>query len=138
LCDRCEIEELIFHCAELADAGEFVAYSELFRYGVMIGHDGVTRDAKELLQHRLDYNLTFGEVTPKTAHVLTNVRIRFSSDRKEARSQCYVTGYFLHETDKPLVPNYLGQYFDRFQQIDGRWFFKERRVAPIGAFPKEP
>jgi hypothetical protein len=137
VCDKCDIEYLINHCSELADAGEFVAYSELFRDGVMIGHDGVERGAEELLRHRREYNAGFGNVTPRTAHIITNIRIDLGSNKREASSRCYIMGFFLHEADKPLIPNYIGQYFDRFQKIDGQWRFRERRVAAIGELPPD-
>jgi len=64
--------------------------------------------------------------TPRTKHVITNVIIDVEGDR--ARAQSY--GTVFQQTDVfPLQPIASGRYIDRFERIDGTWWFVERVMS---------
>lgn len=126
LTDRDQIEHILVRYAELFDEGRWKECAALFRHGRMSSSfDGQWRGEAEFLQQHERYSIRYDDGTPKTIHLITNIRIEIADDARTAESMCYVT-VFQRTEQLPFQPIYTGQYFDMFHKVDGEWFIKER------------
>jgi 3-phenylpropionate/cinnamic acid dioxygenase small subunit len=69
----------------------------------------------------------FDDGTPRTRHVTSNIIIEVDEDAGTARSRAYYT-VFQAALDFALQPIACGRYRDRFERVDGKWYFAERSV----------
>ncbi|HEV8298998.1 MAG TPA: nuclear transport factor 2 family protein [Acidimicrobiales bacterium] len=124
--DEQAIRNLLYRYMEATDAGDFAARGELFEHATVWFPEpiGARRGAEVRELFRTRQRLYDG--IPRTAHLCTNVIIDIDDTRASAnvRSRYLV----LQETDElPLQPIIVGRYHDRFERVDGRWRFAERR-----------
>jgi 3-phenylpropionate/cinnamic acid dioxygenase small subunit len=123
-----EIANLIARYAELTDAGDFEGLGALFENADFIlnggeaghGSAAVTQLGRDVLQ-------TYGDGTPKTRHVTSNVFIDVNDDEGTAIGRAYFT-VFQALPDFPLQPVAAGRYRDRFERHAGSWRFASREV----------
>jgi hypothetical protein len=123
------IENLIATYAFLVDDGEFAGLGDLLADAgfslnggpAVRGRDAIERLARETLQ-------TYGDGTPRTRHVTTNIIIEVDEQAGTATSRSYFT-VFQSLPGFPLQAIASGRYQDRFQQRDGRWRFIQRLVT---------
>jgi 3-phenylpropionate/cinnamic acid dioxygenase small subunit len=126
--DRRAIEELLTTYAESVDAGRFGDAAALFEHATyrIERADGsqpaACHGAEEVAEFMAGTRL-YGDGTPRTKHVVTNMVV--DVDGVGASSRCYVTVF--QQTDAfPLQPIASGCYVDRFEQVGGDWRFSER------------
>jgi 3-phenylpropionate/cinnamic acid dioxygenase small subunit len=125
---RDEIAALIFRYAELLDAGDFARVGKLFqhaRYGA--GEGPLTLSGEDVAKLNRDLVIVYEDGTPRTKHVITNLVIEVDEEAVTAAARSYFV--VLQQTpDAPLRPIVSGRYHDRFERVDGRWRFAERRI----------
>ncbi|MGO9890464.1 MAG: nuclear transport factor 2 family protein [Solirubrobacteraceae bacterium] len=70
--------------------------------------------------------IVYGDGTPRTKHVTTNLAIEIDECRRSG------IAFVLHRPTSATGPRSTadrqGRYFDRFERRDGHWCFVERRV----------
>ncbi len=71
--------------------------------------------------------IIYEDGTPRTRHLLTNVRIDVADGANAATSQSYLT-VMQQAEDAPMQPIFSGHYVDEFANIDGKWQFSRRNV----------
>jgi hypothetical protein len=128
--DADEIRDLLFAYCWHMDRGEFDALGALFAHASVA--DGTAPDAPEVTGADAiatlyrDRCIVYADGTPRTKHVCTNVIVELDADGQHASTR----SNFLVEQqldDFPLQPIVGGRYHDRFERVDDRWRFVERR-----------
>lgn len=119
--DRIDSREAIRAlCAKYAlaiDARDLDLLMSVFPEDVQVGRDRVGRAAlKEHFDHVLRDRFT------QTAHIIANHLIEFD-DPDHAKGVLYCRAE--HEMDGRFVVVQM-QYWDRYERIEGRWFFRRR------------
>jgi hypothetical protein len=126
--DRDEIENLLARYCETYDAGDFVAYAELFAHGRVTGPTGAFETTDEIVAYH-QQNCLLYDGSPMTRHVTTNVEIHVDAETATATSRSYVT-IFQATPTFPLQAIFVGQYLDEFAKFDGTWWFTTRTAVP--------
>ncbi len=126
-----EIENLIYHYAELMDAGDFPAVAELFRHACIVAPAGDETCGYEavLKMYRHATRIYPASGTPCTRHITSNVQIEFDGADGTARSRSYFTVYQALP-DFPLQAIIAGRYADRFALHEHKWQFSRREMYP--------
>lgn len=123
-----QIENLIYHYAELIDSGNLEGVAELFRNAVIVStaHNTHRRGFDEVLQmYQVSCRLYESTGTPLTKHLTTNVIIELDEQGEKAIARSYYT--VMQATDTlPLQPIISGRYQDCFCKVDGKWQFFSR------------
>ncbi|MCZ4274131.1 nuclear transport factor 2 family protein [Maritalea porphyrae] len=71
--------------------------------------------------------IIYEDGTPRTRHLLTNVRIDVADGANAATSQGYLI--VMQQVDEaPMQPIFSGHYVDEFEIIEGNWQFSRRNV----------
>jgi 3-phenylpropionate/cinnamic acid dioxygenase small subunit len=124
------IQNLLNRYSDAVDRGDFEAVGEMFRHAdVYFPGDGEpsvragTGDFARQLRKWIRVHPETGN--PRTRHLCTNPIIDFDDDA-HARCQTYFV-VFQAADGFPLQPIITGSYVDRFEKVDGRWRFRERR-----------
>lgn len=125
--DRDQIENLMARYCRLYDDGDFESYAELFRHGDIGGPTGDFSTVEEIADYHRRNCLLYDGV-PNTRHVVTNIEIHVDDEARTATGGSYVTIYQA-TPDFPLQAIFVGSYLDRFHEVDGRWWFTERRAV---------
>ena len=130
--DSREIENLIYHYAELIDAGDLDGVAALFARGRILGmEDGPPETVFEgAARVRQMYGMAtrlYDDGTPKTKHLTSNVQIYVDDDADTARATAY---YCVTQAtpDLPLQIIVTGRYRDTFHRVDGSWWFDSRTM----------
>ena len=121
------IKSLIATYAELVDGGDFAAVGLLLADATFTGGAGSVsgRDAIEKMLR--DNVMVYGDGTPRTKHVTTNLAIDVDEQAGTAVSRSYFT-VLQAPPDLALQPIVSGRYYDRFERHEGHWRFVARRV----------
>ena len=124
--DKLEITELLYHYAELIDAGDFDGVGALLGRGNFMGVAGA--EAIAALFAKTTRRFPEHGNRPRTRHLVLNpiVEIDGSADNvARARSTFCV----VQQTDTvALQPIVVGRYADSFARGDQGWHFTERRA----------
>lgn len=123
--DRDAILALMAEYCDSIDRGDLSGCADLFAEGAW-GIEGDLAHGSAAVKAVLD-NVTLYDGRPMTRHLMTNVRILADGDKATAQS-CITVMQGL--ADFPLQAIFIGSYFDTFERHDGRWSFRERRIAP--------
>lgn len=130
--DAREIENLIYHYAELIDAGDLDGVAALFARGRILGvEDGPPETVFEgATRVRQMYGMAtrlYDDGTPKTKHLTSNVQVYVDDEAGTARATAY---YCVTQAtpDLPLQIIVTGHYRDTFHRIDGSWWFDSRTM----------
>jgi len=126
--DYLQIRNLMNRYAHLMDQAKHDEVAQLFAHAdVYMPGDVVFRsDVKGLADTFKKWNRVYEDTgTLRTRHITTNLILE-DDGPNGAKSQCYVV---VHQAtpDFPLQPVIAGTYHDRFEKVDGKWRFKERR-----------
>ena len=127
--DRLAITDLLYHYAELIDAGDFAGVGTLLAR-CAVGASGSATGAAAIsalyAATTRRYPGPTGEVdTPRTRHLVLNPIIEVGRRTASARSTFCV----LQCTDEvPLQPIVVGRYYDAFGRDDAGWFFTARTM----------
>ncbi len=122
------VSNLIGRYAELIDDGDFDGVADLLA-DAAVGNG----DAAALLSGREAIRSLFTTTTrryangtPGTKHVTTNLIVEMDEGGESVRARSYFT-VLQSVPGLPLQPIVAGRYHDKFQNLDGRWRFSERR-----------
>jgi SnoaL-like domain len=130
-----EIANLYAEYAFRIDAGDMDGVARLFTHGrwvlssdgeeyLAVGFDGVRKEFGNIL--------LYGDGTPRTHHVISNLHIVANEADGTATGRAYVTCMQqVEEDDFPLQPICTAIYVDTFIRIDGKWWFDVRRATQI-------
>jgi 3-phenylpropionate/cinnamic acid dioxygenase small subunit len=128
--DYRQIENLIYHYAELIDDGNLEEVAELFRSAEIAStvHSVRRQGFDEVLQmYKSSCRIYETTGTPLTKHLTTNVIIELDEGGKTASARSYYT--VIQATDSlPLQPIICGRYKDRFRRVDTQWRFTSREM----------
>lgn len=121
-----EITALICRYPDLIDAGDFDAVADLFAHATMRSgtHSFAGRD--ELLSLWKNLVVTYEGGTTSTKHLVSNVVVQVDDDGVNASASSAVT-VLQARPDFPLQVIATSRHHDRFEKVDGRWRFTERR-----------
>ncbi len=126
------ITNLIYHYAELIDAGDLDGVADLFAHGRICGvEDGPPETVFEGRERvRQMYEMAtrlYEDGTPKTKHNTSNVQLYIDDEAGTARSRSY---YCVTQAtpDLPLQVIVTGHYHDTFHRVDGQWWFDSRTM----------
>ncbi len=127
---RSAIERIVYGYAERVDAGDFEGLAALFAHATYKGggpdDPGVVgADAVLAIQERMVRR--YGDGTPRTKHVTTNLVIDADEEAGTAAARSYFT-VLQAVDDFPLQVVIAGRYHDRFERVDGEWRLAERVI----------
>lgn len=124
---RQRIEELLYAYAERLDAGDFVGVGALFADGeIRAAGDGPPIRGAEAVQQVYAATVRlYGDGTPRTKHVTSNVMLQLDEAGGTATARSYFTVLQQLE-DFPLQVIVAGRYHDTFARVDSVWRFKVR------------
>jgi len=123
------IEQLLYAYAECIDAGDFAGVGALFAEGeIRAAGDGPQIRGAEAVQQLYAATVRlYGDGTPRTKHVTSNVIVQIDEVVGTATARSYFTVLQQLE-DFPLQVIVAGRYHDTFARIDGVWRFGVRRM----------
>ena len=126
--DRTAITDLIYHYAELIDAGDFDGLGRLLGRASFGGPRTPTVSGAQNIAGLFAMTTKrFPETgTPRTRHLVLNPIVEIDGDTATARSTFCV----VQATDTvPLQPIVVGRYYDTFVRDQDGWHFTERIAA---------
>jgi len=125
---RDAVAALILGYAERLDAGDLAGVAALFRDAIYRSAQGGTYEGSaavlEVLTRKV---ILYGDGTPRTKHVTTNLLIEVDASDATASARSYFTVFQATER-LPLQPIIAGRYHDRFARTDGAWRFVDRLI----------
>jgi 3-phenylpropionate/cinnamic acid dioxygenase small subunit len=121
------IGDLITIYAELVDDGDFAGLGTLLADATFTGGGEPVSGAQAIEKMFQDTLIVYDDGTPRTRHIITNVRIQVGEAADTAVSRSYFTA-LQAVPDLALQPIASGRYHDRFERRNGQWRFAERRV----------
>jgi uncharacterized protein (TIGR02246 family) len=122
------IAALVYSYAERVDAGDLEGVARLFADGTFRSTRGpVRRGTDELLAVLRRLVILYGDGTPRTKHVVTNLIVEADETAGTAAARSYFTVLQATET-LPLQVVVAGRYEDRFVCVDRKWRFADRLV----------
>jgi ketosteroid isomerase-like protein len=128
--DEEAIRALVIAYAERLDAGDFYGVAALFEHGVFrSAGGGDARVGSAAVRAMYQPVILYDDGTPRTMHVLGNLRVTIDRDAATATASCTFT-VMQAPTAGSLAPTLAGRYDDRFECVDGEWRFTERLVQP--------
>lgn len=123
---RTEVEHLIAEMLWRLDHGHADQLWELYTEdGVSHGPMG-TMEGREALRAWGEKRVT--APMPEGRHHIGGIRLAWEDGELTGCVQ-YVT--YRASSENPLVPASVGEFRERYRQVDGQWRFTERRVVPI-------
>jgi 3-phenylpropionate/cinnamic acid dioxygenase small subunit len=121
-----QIRNLMYRYMEATDNGDFEGRAALFEHAVVHFPEPLGSQTGAAVAESFRSRQRLYDGIPRTSHLCLNVIIEFDDTATSAavRSRYLV----LQETDEfPLQPIITGRYHDRFERVDGKWRFAERR-----------
>lgn len=118
-----EIRNLIFNYAERMDAGDFEAIADMFAHTRISvdGSDDVVQGRDAVLAAYEGASRIYGNGTPNTKHVITNVIVQVDEANDAATSRSYFTVLQAVPERLELQPILAGRYSDSFERVEGIW-----------------
>jgi len=127
--DNCrKIENLVYTYAERIDGGDLAGVAELFSNGRIQAGVGIVFEGTDQVRSMYDSaTRIYGDGTPRTRHVTTNVAVEVDDDAGTATARsCYTV---FQQTDNfPLQAIIAGRYHDTFHRVDDEWCFDTREM----------
>lgn len=128
-CAHQEIANLLYRYAELMDRGELDAVAALFAHATYgAGEAAPVRGAAAVGRINRTLVRIYEDGTPKTQHVTTNALIEVDETAGTATARSRFTVFQALEPGGPILPITMGRYHDRFERVEGRWRFADRRI----------
>ena len=121
-----QIRNLLYRYMEATDNGDFDTRAALFEHAVVHFPEPMGSLSGAAVAESFRSRQRLYDGIPRTSHLCLNVIIELDDTATSAavRSRYLV----LQETDDlPLQPIITGRYHDRFERVDGKWRFAERR-----------
>ena len=131
-----EIANLLYTYARLIDGGDYAGIGRLFAHARLTAEhsDMDVRGEEAIAAHYGRTTRLYPDTrTPKTKHVMTNTLIEVDEEAGTATCNAYYTVFQATEA-LPLQPIITGRYEDKFERVDGRWRYTEKKffVDQIG------
>jgi hypothetical protein len=125
-----EIEALVYGYGALIDTGDFEGVVALFK-------DATWRSAETGQALRdpaavaavYDQIVRYEDGTPRTKHVITNLKVDFAPDGQSASGSCYFTVLQGVVPGEPLQVVVAGRYDDRYERGPDGWRFADRLLT---------
>jgi len=122
------IRTLICAYADRLDRGDLDGVADLFADGVFrSARTGEALNGRDAVRRLYEPVVLYGDGTPRTMHVLSNVRVSSGAEADRAQAQCSFT-VLQRAPGAALRPVLAGRYEDSFARVDGTWRFAERIV----------
>jgi len=125
--DRFEIQDLVFHYADLVDQKKIQALRDVFTedafidYSVFGGSVGDLETTLEFLESALT-----NELFPNSQHLNANVQIELSGDTAKGRVMCF-NPMEMSMPDGGTQVYFIGLwYVDEYRRTDGGWRINRR------------
>lgn len=123
------VANLVGRYAECIDAGDYAGAGRLLAHAGVGGEEGALLRGEDAVAGLFTATARrYGDGTPRTKHVTTNLIVEVEDGAREAAARSYFT-VFQATAEFPLQPILCGRYRDRFEYVDGAWRFAERRFA---------
>ncbi len=128
---RVEVAILVYAYAERIDVGDFAGLADLFAESEVSfeGFDDVRRGRDEVQALYEATTRRYGDGTPHTKHVTTNLIVEVSPHGERATARSYFTVLQAVPGALALQPIVAGRYRDEFACTDGTWHFTRRHIA---------
>lgn len=125
--DTRAIEHLLYRYAEHMDDGDFAAIGALFACGRIVAPAlGLVYEGAEAVRALYEASARrYADGTPRTQHLVSNVRIEIDAGGAGARAWSRYTVFQAVER-LPLQAIIAGRYEDRFARDAAGWHFVER------------
>lgn len=125
------ITNLLYHYAELMDAGELEQVATLFSHArVTLGSGQVVEGAAPMLEQWQAFVRIYPCGTPRTRHVITNPIVEVDEAAGMATCRSVYT-VFQQTPELPLQAVASGRYHDSFDRVDGVWRFATRDYSML-------
>jgi 3-phenylpropionate/cinnamic acid dioxygenase small subunit len=126
MADRDEISALVYRYAELLDAGDLDAVTDLFAEATWTSAaTGAVLTTREEVRAVYDRVILYDGV-PRTRHLMDNLVIDVVEGADEASGRCYYTVLQGGDPGTPIEPILAGRYVDRYRRGPGGWHFADR------------
>jgi 3-phenylpropionate/cinnamic acid dioxygenase small subunit len=125
-----EIEALVYRYGELIDTGDLDGVVGLFNDATWRSSEtGQALREPAAVRAVYDQIVLYGDGTPRTKHVITNLKLEFSADGRSATGSCYFTVVQGVEPGEPLQVVVAGRYDDRYERGPDGWRFADRLLT---------
>ena len=122
-----EIEALVYGYGEMIDTGNLDGVVALFK-------DATWRSSEtgQALRDPADVKAVYDQIvlyedgTPRTKHVITNLKLEFAPDGNSATGSCYFSVLQGVVPGEPVQVVVAGRYDDRFERGPDGWRFADR------------
>jgi 3-phenylpropionate/cinnamic acid dioxygenase small subunit len=126
-----QITNLLYHYAELMDAGDLEAVAALFTHArIKTGSDGMVEGAEPMLALWSAHVKIYPDGTPRTKHLITNPIVEVDETAGTATCRSYYT-VIQAAPGTPLQAICAGRYHDGFECVDGAWRFATRDYSML-------
>jgi SnoaL-like domain len=125
-----EIEALVYGYGELIDTGDLDGVVALFAHATW--RSAATSQALRdpaAVKAVYDRIVLYEDGTPRTKHVITNLKLEFAPDRRSATGSCYFTVLQGVVPGEPLEAVVAGRYDDRYERGPAGWRFADRLLT---------
>lgn len=124
------ITTLMYRYAECVDAADFSGIGDLFAHGEITtrGLQGAIVGADAVADLYRGTNRVHENGTLLTRHLTTNIILDIDEAQDFAASRSSFVVFQATPTI-PLQPIVGGRYHDRFQRVDGEWWFARREMG---------
>jgi|TARA_B110000444_G_C18529246_1_gene450371 hypothetical protein len=116
-----EILHLMNEYCFAIDSGDLATFGRLFAHAEWIAEG--KKPGKESANNLIIY----ADGTPRTKHMMSNIDLEIDEINARAVGHCYVT-VWQQTDDFPLQAIFAGDYFDEFEQVEGKWRFSKREL----------
>ena len=127
--DATEITNLLYTYARLIDGGDYAGIGKIFAHARLTAENGAmdVQGEEAIAAHYGRTTRLYPDTgTPKTKHQMTNPIIEIDEAAGTATCNAYYT--VLQATEElPLQPIIAGRYEDKFERVDGRWRYTEKK-----------
>ncbi len=113
--------------ADRLDAGDLDGVVALFEHAVVRAPRTGTELAGAEVRRMYEPVIRYGDGTPRTKHVLTNLMVEVDDAAGTATSHCVFTVWQASPADG-LRPVLAGRYDDTFTRVGADWRFVERVI----------
>ena len=121
---RDAIRDVMMRYARFTDLGDYDTVGEIFTHGPFRSSLGSSHGGATLAANRKRRILSH-DGSPGTRHLTTNIMIDVDEDAGAARARSYFTLFQATPTMRLRLIG-SGRYYDRFERIDGEWWFSDR------------
>ena len=125
-----EIEALVYGYGEMIDTGNLDGVVALFKDATWRSSEtGQALRDPAAVQAVYDQIVLYDDGTPRTKHVITNLKVEFAEDGRSATGSCYFTVLQGVVPGEPVQAVVAGRYDDRYERGPDGWRFADRLLT---------